>query len=201
MSKIEEIEAFPLHWPIGYKRTPDGQRIKSPFKQSMEKAQQFCRRQIELLGAAGLIISTNIPTRKDGGLYTDYMSRKIDDPGVAIFFRMGSSMDGYTSMCCDQYTTVWENIYGLGKSIEAIRAIERYGTSGFMDRVFTGFKELPPAEKVAAWWIVLGVPAHANAVQIREAYLEKVKSAHPDAGGSPDEFIRIQKAYEEAING
>lgn len=199
MTSKESIDAFPLHWPLGYKRTSEGQRIRSPFKQSMETTQKFIRRQIDLLGAAGMIISSNIPVRKDGGLYTDYMSRKIDDPGVAVFFRLGSAGEGYVSMCCDQYMTVWENLYALGKSIEAIRALERYGCSEFMQRVFTGFKELPLETSGRPWWEVLNVHRMASASEIRQAYLVKAKAAHPDAGGSPEEFIKVQKAYEEAL--
>lgn len=198
-STIEEIESFPLHWPLGFKRTPAGQRIRSPFKQTMEASQRFLRLELERLCAGAPVISTNIPVRKDGGMYVEYMSRKMEDPGVAIYFRMGSQADGYTSMCCDQYLTVWENTYALGKSIEAIRAIERYGCSEFMSRVFSGFKELPMETAGSPWWEVLGIPRSSSQTEIRAAYLEKAKQSHPDRGGTGAEFIRVQKAYEEAI--
>lgn len=194
----ESIEAFPLHWPLGYRRTDSHRRSRSLFKQGMETSQKFLRAEIDRLGAKGLIISTNIPVRKDGGLFTDWMSRKIDDPGVAIFFKLKAQGDAYISMCCDQYLTVWENIYALGKSIEAIRALERYGASEFMDRVFTGFKELPEQSSGKTWWEILEVKKDASPEMIRQAYLTKVKKAHPDAGGSETDFIQIQQAYVQA---
>jgi len=196
----ETIDAFPLQWPIGFKRNTPSQRIRSPFKQGMDTSQKFLRRQLELLGAGGLIVSTNIPVRKDGGLFADYMSKKLEDPGVAIYFRLGTKDEGYTSMCCDQYNTVWENIYALGKSIEAIRGLERWGSSEFMQRVFTGFKALPFQSTAKNWWDILEVSRHADQDAIRDAYRKKLKQAHPDVGGTDAEFIRVQQAYQQALS-
>jgi len=191
----ESIEAYPLHWPLGYRRTAPGQRISSPFKQSMDKAQQFLRKEIERIKAKKLIVSSNVPVRQDGGLYTDWMVRKIDDPGVAIYFQLDGQQ---VSMCCDQYKTVWENVYALGKSIEALRAIDRYGTSEFIKRAFSGFKELPEQSSGRTWWEILEVSKSASPEIVRQAYLSKIKKAHPDAGGSHEQFIQIQKAYEQS---
>jgi hypothetical protein len=198
---MSEIENFPLHWPLGLSRTQPSSRIYSPFKQSMEKAQQFLRKQIDLLGAGYLIVSSNIPVRRDGLFYADWMNKKIEDPGIAIYFKRGSSIDQYTSMCCDQYHRVWENTYALGKSIEAIRAIERYRCSEFMDRVFSGFQELPPATQAKKWWDILGVSKTASITEIADAYRKKAKLCHPDMGGTAEQFIELQKAYEAAQNG
>lgn len=192
----ESIEAWPLYWPMGFKRTKPGSRIRSQFKQTMDGSQKFLRKELDRLGAGRLIVSTNIPVRKDGMLYSDWMSRKIDDPGVAIYFSL-SGQD--VSMCCDQYLHIWENVYALGKSIEALRAIERYGTSEFITRAFTGFKELPPQDFAKPWWEILEIDKNAPAYAVRSAYLEKAKRAHPDAGGTHEEFIRIQEAYNQAL--
>jgi hypothetical protein len=191
------IEAHPLDWPIGYKRT--NRRSYSQFKQTMERAQQFLREEIKRLGATGLIISSNVPVRQDGGLYADWMKRKIEDPGVAIFFRY---RDKEITMCCDQYERVWENVYSLGKTIEAIRAIERYGASEFMDRAFTGFTALPPINTPARRdiWQVLGLTSRpADFEVVKSSYRQLVKQHHPDApGGSKESFQELQAAYEEA---
>jgi hypothetical protein len=34
---------------------------------------------------------------------------------------------------------------------------------------------------------------------VKQAYFEKVKSAHPDAGGSVHDFLKLQQAFEKAI--
>ena len=41
----------------------------------------------------------------------------------------------------------------------------------------------------------LGVEENASKDEIKSAYREKVKKAHPDAGGDPAEFRKIAKAY------
>jgi DnaJ-class molecular chaperone len=42
----------------------------------------------------------------------------------------------------------------------------------------------------------LGVERRADAGEIRKAYLRISKTAHPDKGGSEEEFKRVQQAYE-----
>jgi hypothetical protein len=188
------IEAFPLQWPDGYKRTPESARFKSRFTTTIDRAQKELHRQIDLLGADDLIVSTNLPVRNDGLLYSDWMRRKIDDPGVAIYFKLSGEDQ---SLCCDNYPTVWENIYALAKGVEALRGIERWGISEFLKRAFTGFKALPPSSLQKDWWVILGVGKDATFFEVREAYLKKAKKAHPDAGGSAEQFQEIQKAWEE----
>lgn len=43
---------------------------------------------------------------------------------------------------------------------------------------------------------ILGVKSTASLEQIKRAYRKKVKKHHPDIGGDPELFIRIQKAYD-----
>lgn len=189
-------EAFPLHWPVGYKRTASYQRVNSRFEQTMDKAQKFLRNELERLSATSLIVSTNIPVRKDGGLYTDYMRRIIDDPGVAIYFYLKGKQ---VSMCCDQYNRVWENIYALGKGIEALRGMERWGVSEFMERAFTGFQELPTSNSKNCWEVLGGITPTKDTEYIKKVYLSLAKIKHPDVGGSDASFQELQQAYEYAL--
>jgi hypothetical protein len=192
------IETYPLTWPVGYRRSD--QRISSPFKQSMEKAQKFLRKEIDRLGAGKLVVSSNIPIRKDGMFYADWMSKKIDDPGVAIYFQYKGKA---VSMCCDQYLTVWENVYALGKAIEALRGLERWGVSDFLERAFTGFTALPASvTSQPTIWEILGLPGKPDGMEdIVRAYRNKAREVHPDKpGGSKEKFQALQEAYEEALN-
>lgn len=46
------------------------------------------------------------------------------------------------------------------------------------------------------YYQVLGVVSTASRDQIRTAYRVKVRSAHPDAGGDPEQFAMIAEAWE-----
>lgn len=165
----------------------------------MMKAQIFLNKEIERLGATDLVISTNIPVRKsDGGFYADWMNRRMDDPGVAIYFKVNGKD---RSMCCDQYVRVWENIYALGKGLEALRGIERWGISEFLERAFTGFPALPESSTIVdeRVWNNLGLSGRPSAAEVREAYKRQARLCHPDAGGTADQFDLLQRAYKQAL--
>ena len=49
-------------------------------------------------------------------------------------------------------------------------------------------------------WDVLGLPPGAPPDEIKKAYKALARKHHPDKGGDPEEFKRISKAYEEALN-
>lgn len=48
---------------------------------------------------------------------------------------------------------------------------------------------------------ILGVPPGASTKQIRAAYIKRVKIAHPDLGGNPEEFKKLAKAFEIVKKG
>ncbi|MFM9194174.1 MAG: DnaJ domain-containing protein [Planctomycetia bacterium] len=45
---------------------------------------------------------------------------------------------------------------------------------------------------------ILGLLPPVTAEDVKQAYLAKAKEMHPDRGGDPEQFILLQKAYEEA---
>jgi curved DNA-binding protein CbpA len=45
-------------------------------------------------------------------------------------------------------------------------------------------------------YAVLGVPRDANAQTIRRAFRKKARSAHPDGGGSVEDFNQLKSAYD-----
>lgn len=193
------MENYPLQWPLGYTRTPSYKRQRSNFKQTMDGAQRFLRDELRRLGAKDLIVSTNIPIRQDGGMYAAYMGKKLEDPGVAIFFKWNKKE---VTMCCDQYNTVWENTYALGKGIEAIRGMERWGVSDFIERAFTGFTaiEAPKEVKPLEWYDILECRPDSTEEVIKANYRRLCKDWHPDiAGPAGEQKIRaINNAYELA---
>jgi hypothetical protein len=194
------IESYPLQWPAGYKRTPDHRRTNSKFKQTPEAAQNILRNELRIMGGTNLIISSNVNVRKDGFIYFDMANSPIEEPGVAIYFKYkGKDI----SMCCDQFRRPWENLYALAKGIEALRGMERWGVSEFLDRAFTGFKALPEATMAdKEIWKTLALPGKpAHEEHVHSAYKQQAKKVHPDVeGGSRELFDKLQHAYHLAQN-
>jgi hypothetical protein len=58
------IEAYPLQWPVGYKRTSRQQSGR--FDTSFGAARDKIVKELRLMGARDVIISTNVPLRQDG---------------------------------------------------------------------------------------------------------------------------------------
>jgi hypothetical protein len=192
-------EAYPLHWPVDYKRTPAYRRKRSQFKNTIGGARDGLKEEVRRLGATDLIISSNIPLKNNGDLRADFGRFRIDDPGVAIYFRWNKKD---ISMVCDQYLNVWENIVALQKAIEAIRGLERWGVSEFLDRAFTGFQALPESTQFEKnIWDVLGLNVKPENVEtVKTAYKTKAFILHPDKPtGSTEAFVELQNAYERAL--
>jgi hypothetical protein len=76
-----------------------------------------------------------------------------------------------------------------------VRAQERNGIFTVEEMLHT-FAALPGARR--SWWEVLGVPRDAHTSVAEAAYRDLVRRCHPDVGGDPEEFVRIQAAIEEA---
>lgn len=63
-----------------------------------------------------------------------------------------------------------------------------------------GMKQLPPAQEIPACFRFMQFtekPTSAHEVQVR--YRQLVKVAHPDAGGSAEQFKALQDAYLQAL--
>lgn len=45
---------------------------------------------------------------------------------------------------------------------------------------------------------ILGLMPPVTAEDVKQAYLAKARTMHPDRGGDPEQFVRLQKAFEQA---
>jgi hypothetical protein len=189
------IESYPLYWPEGWKRTPANERqARNAFQVSRAQARDHLLRQLDLLWASSVIISTNVPVKANGSFYAD--TREPDDPGVAVYFKyQGKSM----CFACDRYVSVRSNTRAIGLTIEAIRTIERHGASDMMERAFRGFAALP--EKATEPWravLEIGHEAKVSPDEIEEKFRDLALKHHPDHGGDPDKFRAIVEARHQA---
>lgn len=195
----ENKTAYPLSWPIGWKRTilPERSRFgKFNSKPTVERAKEKLNHELYLLaGETEYVLSTNIKLRIDGLPYSGMSEPK--DAGVAIYFTYNKQD---MVIACDNFDKVGCNIYAIAMTIEAMRGIERWGCSELMRRAFTGFKALPETASNSSWMQVLGLAINATPDVIKERYRILSKQYHPDIpGGDAEKFVQVKAAYEDAM--
>ena len=183
------IEAYPLHWPEGRARTPAHKRQWSRFKTSFTVAVRQVNTELQRLGAKNIVISTDVPLRNDG--LPRASAKPPEDTGIAVYFEYKGM-----KMCfaCDRWNKVYDNVYAVAKTIEAMRGIERWGTGDMVAAAFTGFVALPPAND---WRKILGYPE--SAAQVESTYRKLAKTVHPDAGGSDAAMAELNEARAQAL--
>lgn len=189
-------ERYPLNWPAGWPRTKSIKRQQAKFEVSFAKARDELIAELQRLEASGIVISSNIPVKKDGYPYATY--KEPTDPGVAVYFELGFGRNRKSHvLACDRWWLVRDNLRAIGLHIAAMRGIERWGV-GNLEQAFTGYQALPAAPAPPAWWQILGVPPDAPLEEVRVAYKKLALQYHPDAGGSSDRMAELNRAYEEA---
>jgi len=113
---------------------------------------------------------------------------------------------------CSKYPDALDNLRAAQLTISYLwRAIEEYGViseKGAIDQAFAqfflGFAATPDDTVLLLgsgkenWWDVLGVQPDADAPAIRNAYRALARIHHPDDGGDPADFRRLQEAYRAA---
>lgn len=194
-------EAYPLTWPVLRARTPGHARRDAKFKLSFGDARTALLEELHRLGARNVVLSSNIPTRRDGLPFATY-SEPLD-PGIAVYFdRWGlkNSTRSYVIACDGYRKAVW-NLRAVGVTVEAFRAIQRHGATEMLEQAFTGFAALPPGPSRAdtrPWWQVFGLTQFASLAEVHAAYKDLARKNHPDVGGDVAAMALINVAYEEA---
>jgi hypothetical protein len=198
------IEAYPLYWPEGRKKTAAYSRESARFDTTFARARDNVVREVELLCGkyshmqkeAGLIVSTNIALRRDGLPLAN--QRQPEDTGVAVYFNYKK-----TQVCfaCDRWKKIEDNMQAIAKTIEALRGIARWGTGDMMEAAFKGFVALPAPDVKRTWREVMGFvagePVDAETLRIR--YRKLASNRHPDKdGGTHDAMVELNAAYEQA---
>lgn len=190
-------ESYPLSWPEGWPRTLDYKRSNSsPFKTTFVRTRDELMNELRLLGAKNVVVSSWLPLRRDGLPYADQARRRLDDPGVAVYFTLNGRQ---MVMARDAYWSVHDNLRSIGLGIAHLRGLERHGGGQMMERAFAGFAALaaPDARDPFA---ILGLrPDTATPETIKAKFRDRAKDSHPDAGGAPGEMEKLNWARDEAL--
>lgn len=180
---------YPLQWPPQQKRSKDPKRARFG-NVSINKASQELFNEIRMLGAKEPVISTNLKQKMRGDGF--YSNQTVEDKGIAIYCKIGGENK---VMACDKWDSIEHNIWALVLSIQAIRGLERWGGSEFLDGLFTGFKALPPGGTSVEVDYFVGV----NDIEtLKVKYHKLAFDLHPDRPtGSHEKFVAMQAQYEK----
>lgn len=197
---INSVRFVPIkHWP----RKPTQFPQKSPFKRTYDAALKHLDTELTRAGARNILIQLYLPAgqiRQDGWPFAN--ARPLQ-PGVILTFEKNNIT---VSMPCDNYDDWTQNLYAISRSLEALRAVDRYGVTTGVEQ-YAGFKLLaPPAvERNEDWAYALiagasGEPEsklRADRELLASAVRRAATKAHPDSpNGSHETFVDIINARE-----
>ena len=195
-----------IEWPPGFERTDPSARRKyhGGFEVSRTEAFDSILDELEKMDAYNVDVQTNAP-HTAAKSHQPYKDRDPDDPAVVVYFER----DGERyAVPCDRWDNLRDNARAIAKYLDAKRAIERYGVSTVDTEMST--QALPSGDEdviVAddgtrkAPHEVLGVAEDAPDAVVRGAARSLKGDAHPDNGGSREQFQRVQNAEQAMLNG
>ena len=206
---MTDVRPYPLTWPSGQPRTRTRRRSKFGGKAgrwSFGQARDDLLAEVARLNASHVVLSTNVRLRLDGLPYAN--ERAPEDPGVAVYFRrrVNGELRPFV-VACDTYDRIADNCRAIKLTIEALRSIERHGSSALLEQAFSGFSALPPARTgIRSWQEVLEIsPTGADLVPnaallaiAEQRYRRLAQEHHPDRGGSHERMAELNDAIRRA---
>lgn len=189
---------LPPTWPAG-QRTPSDERRWGSFKATWGRTMEQLQHELRMLDAEEpIVIEAGYQSheiRMDG---SPRANARPSDPAVIVSFECRL---GPLRYACDAYHEHGANLRAIALTLEALRAVDRYGiaTSGEQYRGWTAL--LPTGEgemgrEEAEAFIrhhgANGAPSTGEslAVLARRA----AKRMHPDVGGDPAEWAKLDRA-------
>jgi hypothetical protein len=186
----DNLDTRPItEWPG--QLTPAHRRQRSPFSAKLSSTLDVLRRELTQRSARHPVLEVAIPEqqfRVDG---RPYANARADHPGVVL--TLPQTDVGPLRFACDRYDTWQANLRAIALTMEALRAVDRYGATSRAEQ-YQGFKALPagtgaPAtgmtesDAVAILMRAAGldptqVPPTRDA--LRDVYADARKRSHPD---------------------
>lgn len=181
--------AFPLSWPIGWKRHTSRSSPRFDLR-SMDQAATEVLNQLRMIGVGNweVIISTNIELRRDGLPKSN--QPLVADPGVAVYFKLKGQE---RVLACDKWVRPEYNLWAIAKHIDSMRAQDRWGV-GNITQAFAGYLALMSGREIRDWWDVFGLAAHAPTDTVLARYKALAMTHHPDRGGPVDKMAELNEA-------
>lgn len=171
------------------------------FRASWSTTLELLGSEADKLGAHLVVMQVDVT---EGDIRRDGMLRanaKVGHPGVAISF---TSDHGPLRYATDSYDAWQANVRAIALALQALRAVDRYGVTSRAEQ-YVGFRALPPTPAAfasadeAARWMREQVRPHAQDAgdaTPRQLYRFLARRMHPDAGGDPADWDRLDAAAQ-----
>lgn len=192
-------------WPG--ERTPTWRRSRAPFKAHATRLWDLLERELQKVNAKDVSIFGYWRPRdfkRDGGVYAD---ARPTEPGIVVEFVKGKDRMRFS---CDRYLVWLDNVDAIGRSLEALRMMERYGVMA--GQQYEGFKALPPQSAPAFTGkadALAFISKHSpfpvsmiehDADKLREAIRFAKNRCHPDRDtGSHELYVRVTEAERAVV--
>lgn len=186
---------------------PTRNRRRAQFSAQWKSTLSLLGRELDHLGRKNVVIQVALierDIRLDG---FPRANARPDHPGVIVSL---DSKYGPLSYPCDTFTTWQDNLRGIALALDALRAVDRYGVTKRGEQ-YTGWKQLGgrpvspllTREEAAAFITKLADPlgritgmqrSLLDGRMLDAVYKQAAKNAHPDTGGTTEDFQRLQEA-------
>lgn len=180
---------------------PAGSRKKSQFKTGWGKTLELLDYELQKLGARDVVIQAGFrpdQIRIDGWPYG-----KAVPSHAAIIVSFRDIEGAALSFPCDTFVTIDDNLRAIALSLEALRAVDRFGVTRRNEQ-YTGFKAIEAPKtgwtsvEEAACWLGHYAPnldVLESAENYRQAYRSAAAQLHPDRlGANPHWWGLLQQA-------
>lgn len=199
----------PVHeWPGTF--TKAAHRKHGQFRASYQQTLDLLEKELSFLNARNVAIQVALgpeDIRLDGRPRSN--AKRPAHPGVIVSC---DTKQGPLMFPCDTYWEWKDNLRAVALSLEALRAVDRYGVTKRGEQ-YKGWAQLPPAtpkagtrEEAASY--LMGVARKAGVCassldailssgEVRDQVIRASRLAsHPDSGGDTETFLKVQEAIE-----
>lgn len=201
--------------PISDRSAFSGKHEYSRFTVAWSQSLDLLEREYKMLRGRDLVIEVDV---REQDIRNDGMIRanaRPDSPAVRLAFE---SKHGPLLYSCDRYKaplwrldnhqhmTDWQhNVHAIAKTLEALRAVERYSAS-LSGEQYRGYLRIGSAAEVMEFFTPESARAYLESFigatppdDVVLVHLAKRK-AHPDTGGSADQWHTVQRAEQCLMN-